>query len=188
MLLLLQRGLIMNIINIFILLIVQTQPMLNIDFGKDKMGVDWNVINDGVMGGLSQGKVAYLENSVHFKGSVSLENNGGFSSFKSPFDKNDMTGFTSVTIRYKSKGIATALTLETNYRFYQPYYKYSLEKTDNWKTITIPLEDFYAYRMGRKMGQTMDGDQVKDIVRLGFITNEKRAGAFELEVDFLRFN
>ncbi|CAG5081402.1 hypothetical protein CRYO30217_01621 [Parvicella tangerina] len=40
---------------------------------------DWNIINDRVMGGKSEGDFNLLENGVGaFSGFVSLENNGGF--------------------------------------------------------------------------------------------------------------
>ena len=42
-----------------------------IDFGTEKTNT-WAVINDGVMGGRSLGKVNYENNSMHFKGSISL--------------------------------------------------------------------------------------------------------------------
>ena len=47
---------------------------------------DWKIINDGVMGGMSRGNLSFTsKNTLIFNGFVSLENNGGFSSFRSQF-------------------------------------------------------------------------------------------------------
>ena len=45
------------------------------------MGQDWQVINDGVMGGLPKGTINFTDTSLVFQGSVSLENFGGFHRF-----------------------------------------------------------------------------------------------------------
>ena len=41
---------------------------LKIDFGKKKSGRNWRVVNDGVMGGLSEGDAVLTDNSILFKG------------------------------------------------------------------------------------------------------------------------
>ena len=54
-----------------------------IDFTDKKADHQMNVVNDGVMGGLSQGRIEMTQNdSLLFKGNISLQNNGGFSSFR----------------------------------------------------------------------------------------------------------
>ena len=40
----------------------------------------WKVVNDDVMGGVSQGATQAAKNVMVFEGNISLENNGGFSS------------------------------------------------------------------------------------------------------------
>jgi len=50
------------------------------DFTENKDTGNWMVVNDGVMGGLSKGTLTAGENgNAVFKGTISLENNGGFS-------------------------------------------------------------------------------------------------------------
>ena len=55
------------------------QNTIKIDFGKEKGGKYWRVVNDGVIGCLSKGTKKLTANSMLFKGKVSLDNNGGFS-------------------------------------------------------------------------------------------------------------
>ena len=53
------------------------------DFNKNKNLRDWQIINDGVMGGLSFGRLRLSENGNGlFYGFVSLENYGGFTSVR----------------------------------------------------------------------------------------------------------
>jgi len=45
----------------------------------------WNVVNDTVMGGVSSGELAWVDGTMVFTGELSLDNNGGFASVRSPF-------------------------------------------------------------------------------------------------------
>ena len=45
--------------------------------------LEWRIVNDGVMGGLSKGNISFTDGgTMVFKGNLSLENNGGFSSVR----------------------------------------------------------------------------------------------------------
>jgi hypothetical protein len=44
----------------------------------------WRVVNDTVMGGVSTGELAWVDGELVFTGELSLENNGGFASIRSP--------------------------------------------------------------------------------------------------------
>jgi NADH dehydrogenase [ubiquinone] 1 alpha subcomplex assembly factor 1 len=60
-----------------------TSPPL-IDFGADGSAEGWGVVNDTVMGGVSSGQLAPMDGVLVFTGDLSLENNGGFASMRSP--------------------------------------------------------------------------------------------------------
>lgn len=45
----------------------------------------WSVVNDTVMGGVSSGELAWVDGAMAFTGELSLDNNGGFASVRSPF-------------------------------------------------------------------------------------------------------
>jgi len=53
--------------------------------------------------------------------------------------------------------------------------------------VNVALRDVKRYRVGEPTGRTMTRDAQEDIIRIGFITDEKRAGPFELTVDYIRF-
>ena len=161
---------------------------LHIDFGIENKDSSWFVLNDGVMGGRSGATVNYLEDSFVFKGVVSLENNGGFASIRSNFSTFKLGEFKTVEIRYKLSGIDFALTLANSKRWYNPNYKANLKTTQGqWQVITLNLLDFKQYQVGRATGYTINTDTLDQIIRLGFISNQKRAETFELEVDYIKF-
>lgn len=166
-----------------------TSKALKIDFGLNKDGQDWLVINDGVMGGLSNGGVSFKKNSVLFQGTVSLENNGGFSSFRAPYTApQDLSIYKKVTLKYKSKGINCGFTLDMYRPFYLPYFKQNLAaESDEWQVLSFSLKDFKQYRLLKETGLKASQEDLEKIIRIGFITNEKRAGAFEIEIDYILF-
>ena len=161
---------------------------LTIDFGSAQGAQGWRVINDGVMGGLSQGKAQLTANSILFQGSISLDNNGGFSSLKGPFQQTDLSSFENIEIRLKCKGQTFALTLETHERFFMPYFKQNLStKSEDWETIQLKMADFKVYRLGRLMDKTLPAEDLKKIIRIGLINDGKKEGSFELEIDYIKF-
>jgi monofunctional biosynthetic peptidoglycan transglycosylase len=159
-----------------------------IDFGINKDGRSWLVVNDGVMGGRSQGDAQLTENSMLFKGTVSLDNNGGFSSLRSQFSDKQLAKYEQVEIRYRSEGISLAMTLSVSRRWYVPNYKTSLSGTQGkWKTVILPLKDFRKHYIGKPMRETLTQEAQKEVMRLGFITDEKKYGPFEFEIDYILF-
>ncbi|WP_405203543.1 CIA30 family protein [Dokdonia sp. LLG6352-1] len=167
---------------------MNTTP-LSFDFGTTcNTCHDWFVVLDGVMGGLSTGSIEQTKESVIFRGSVSLENNGGFASLRTPYQSYDLSGYTTVTVRYKSTGQDFGLTLNKYKRFWRPNYKINLPITQGeWKTVTYNLADFGTYRLGQPLEGHPDKEDLADIIRIGLISNTKAATDFEIEVDKIIF-
>lgn len=159
-----------------------------IDFGTKDGQTSWRVVNDGVMGGLSIGKVEHTESSMVFTGDVSLANNGGFASIRSSYAERDLAEYTRVKLRYRSDGYNFGLTMNKDRRFWIPNYKQPLEPTNwKWKVIEFDLLDFKEYYIGRATGRKISESELKRIIQIGFITNEKREGPFKIEIDYLEF-
>ena len=160
----------------------------SIDFGTSKMGNDWRVMNDGVMGGLSAGEAKMGDNSLRFVGQISLANNGGFASVRSPWGRTDLSAFSALNIRYRLKGQVVALSLETNRMWWRPYYLLDLPSTEGeWTTVSLPLTDAMEQSLASPTGRRINKEQLGAILRLGFMTHEKKESAFEFEVDFFEF-
>ena len=60
-----------------------TEPPL-FDFSAQDSANGWNVVNDTVMGGVSSGRLVVDDGLMVFDGELSLDNNGGFASVRSP--------------------------------------------------------------------------------------------------------
>ncbi|MEM6632602.1 MAG: CIA30 family protein [Bacteroidota bacterium] len=160
-----------------------------VDFGGGQGIQSWYPVLDGVMGGLSKGKLTFEEDRMVFKGEVSLENNGGFASIKSPFGAMDLSKFKQVELRYKLTGHDFAFTFERDRRFYMPNYKLILpnESPGDWQTVTLDLSNANTYRMGRQTGNKPSQAEWASIIRIGFMSYGKSAGPYLLEVDYVKF-
>ena len=167
-----------------------TEPLI-LDFGKGE-ATGWRALNDGVMGGRSIGVVDYGRNTMTWEGTVSLENNGGFSSVRSPWGLRDLSGFGSMTFRCRTTTGATdpfTLTMEPHEQWWMPYWKANFSVEPEWSKVTLNFADL-------KKSSAMTGDLPKlwswgaldDILRIGMMKYDGTAGDFGLEVDWIRFN
>ncbi|MEM6525737.1 MAG: CIA30 family protein [Bacteroidota bacterium] len=148
---------------------------------------DWRITNDGVMGGLSKGAIKKTDRGILFSGEVSLKNFGGFTSYKSEFKEYNLDEYTQVDIKYRSTGTDMAIQLETSRQFFAPYFKANLPVSPEWVVKTVDFKEFKQYQMGEATKSTIQSKDLENVIRVGFITNEKKAGSFEFEVDYIEF-
>lgn len=139
------------------------------------------------MGGLSKSRAVATDDGALFFGTVSLENNGGFAFYRSQYRNYNLGEAEVVKIRYRSEGMAMGLQLDNFQRFYYPYFKINLPISPEWTELTVPLKEVQQYRMGYSTGRKLTEDELARIIRIGFISNEKRAGDFKLEIDYILF-
>ena len=64
------------------------------DFPTDGDVTGWSVVNDTVMGGVSTGQLAWQDGASVFTGELSLDDNGGFASVRSPLNPTAAAGWT----------------------------------------------------------------------------------------------
>ena len=150
---------------------------------------DWVMISDNIMGGVTQSKLQYSENSMVLNGTISLDNYGGFSSIKTNFNTFDLSAYDGVKIKYKSTGQKFAFTLEDSKNWTMPNYKGAFNSSDSntWQEATILFKDFKQYQIGEPTGKKLITAVLKNIVRLGIITTEKKEGPFSIEVESIEF-
>lgn len=174
---------------LFVSLVMEQKEPLVFDFGENKNFGKWSIIDDGVMGGLSESKARLESDAVLFSGNVSLKNNGGFVSLRGPMSSYDLSNYTYCEIRFKSdsKRVYEVL-LERETPFYLPKFRMKFTgKTDDWETITIPLQSFEVSRMGDTIQKGIDVNYLQKIQRIGFILADKQEGGFQLWIDYLKF-
>lgn len=167
--------------------IVKT-PLI-IDFRENKDFDNWIVINDGVMGGLSQSQARLDGDVVLFSGTLSLKNNGGFVSLRSTLGNYDLSEFTHCEIRFKSDTDRKfELLIEKDTPFYLPKFRVTFAaSTRDWETVTIALAEMEINRMGQTMQRGIEPRLLHGIQRIGFILADKQEGGVRLWIDYVKF-
>lgn len=154
------------------------------DFVDSSEADRWMAINDNVMGGISEGGASRGEDScLVFSGSLSLENNGGFSSIRSLPDNFEIGDYEGVRIRIKGDGRVYQFRVRTDANFDGVAFKHEFATVDDkWIDIDLPFEAFlptYRGRILRDVGPL----KAADIKQLGLIIADKTSGPFKLMVD-----
>jgi len=165
----------------------QASEKVLIDFlDADESGTWW-IVNDGVMGGLSQSEFKLTgERTAIFQGNVSLENFGGFSSIRTNPRSFELENHQGLLVRVKGDGKKYQLRLYADNRFddiaYQAYFQ---TKPATWLTIRAPFSEFVPVFRGRIINNFSPISPEK-IKAIGFMISDKQAGPFKLEIDSIR--
>ena len=156
------------------------------DFKKTDAANEWQAVNDGVMGGISDGRIKITaEKKMTFYGTLSLENNGGFASIRSnPKNLNLKKGDTLV-IRVRGDGREYSLNLYTQTRLTAFSYRAMFTTKENeWIEARIPMDRFVATSFGRIIQDSpLDPREVNG---LGILLGDKKAGRFNLEIEWIK--
>ena len=154
------------------------------DFNREASNEAWYVVDDGVMGGRSQGQFFINDdgNGI-FKGSVSLENNGGFSSVRHQMKPKDLNKYSKFVLRLKGDGKSYQFRCRSN-TYERHSYITEFETTGDWQTVEINFADMYpAFRGQRLRIPNFRGDK---LVEIAFLVGNKKAERFTLEINQIR--
>jgi len=166
---------------VFLGSILMAQTTYLFDFKPDSSIAHWRIINDGVMGGLSQGKFS-LSTQGHgvFQGTISLDNNGGFSSLRHFFKTKDVRAYTNFVIRIKGDGKTYQFRAKTS-AYDRHSYIGVFETTGDWQTVTIPMSSMHAAFRGRTLDiPNYPGESLEEIT---FLIGNKKVENFQLLID-----
>lgn len=155
-------------------------------FANGAAAEQWQAVNDGVMGGRSEGRFKIDEEQVlEFFGTLSLENNGGFASVRSRGSDLGLVEGDAIAVRVRGDGRTYSLNLYTPERRTAFSYRTAFTtKKGEWIELRLPLDKFEATWFGRTLSnQTLDPTSVQG---LGFLLGDKKAGPFKLEVDWIK--
>lgn len=159
----------------------------HIDFGSS-MVEPWRAINDGVMGGLSEGEIAWKDTVMLWSGQTSLENNGGFASIRGPWEHHDLRAMNRAIIRCRGNGGPFKMTLETSQRWWMPYAYTSFNPNDDWQDVVIDVEDFsWSQAQMGDLRNVAPSQELGDVLRIGLMKYDGTAQPFELEVASIHF-
>jgi monofunctional biosynthetic peptidoglycan transglycosylase len=143
---------------------------------------DWLVINDGVMGGVSQARVEAEAGAMVFRGEVSLENHGGFASTRT-IAKDFMIGDTQgIMLRVRGDGQRYQLRLRMSDRRGELSYVAAFTApVGAWADLELPFSAFEPRFRGRVIPEA-PAIYPAAIRHLGFLIAGKQAGRFRLDV------
>jgi len=154
-------------------------------FSEEEDWSQWEIENDRVMGGQSSAELVRNDaGNALFRGSVSLENNGGFASVQYRFDSLNMEEYSTAVLRVKGDGKRYQFRIKTdlsdNYSFIQYF-----ETNGEWQTVKIPLDEMYAVYRGRNVDRpNFNADHIEEI---RFLIGNKKPQDFALEIDKIIF-
>jgi len=119
----------------------------NIFIDKFKSKVEWELITDQVMGGVSTGKLEYKiidSNDVAvITGNVSTKNNGGFIQIRRNLKNFNLNNAKNIKIVAKGNNDEYFIHLRTSNTILPwQYYQLSFKVTNNFKKFIFPIDEF----------------------------------------------
>lgn len=156
------------------------------DFSPDNH-LEWQIINDGVMGGLSEGRFKINpDQTADFWGNVSLENNGGFASVRALLRKPASGNFQKIVLRARGDGKTYSFRIRTDINFDGVAYACNFTtKKDEWTELEFSPEDFVPTFRGRILQHVTPLNETQ-IRQIGFLISEKQSGSFSLKIDCIK--
>lgn len=156
-------------------------PKTIFNFEKNTNIKAWYIVDDVVMGGNSSGVFRLSQEGFGgFEGTVSLENNGGFSSVRYRAGKVTITGYTKVVIRLKGDGKNYQFRLKADTDHYHSYIT-TFATSGEWQEVSILLKDLIPSFRGRMLN--MPNFAATHFEELSFLIANKQAEKFKLLID-----
>lgn len=162
------------------------KPHVLFDFTKADAATEWQTVNDGVMGGVSEGNFKVAAKRLEFFGALSLENNGGFTSVRTKPKKIGLENGDTLVALIRGDGREYSLNLYLDKPLMAFSYRAAVQtKKDIWIEVMVPLDKFEATSFGRvvKDAGTVNPSEVNAV---GFLLGDKQAGPFKLEVAWIK--
>lgn len=170
----------MTLIFLLSIILMSTDTLPLYVFNDNSKPQDWQIVDDVVMGGKSQGQF-YINDQGNgvFHGNVSLENNGGFSSLRHRLKPLQIDSYSKIDLYIKGDGKRYQFRLKSDTYDRHSYITY-FETNGSWQTVTIELPEMYPTFRGMKLNMpNYPGEQIEELTFL--ISNKKEEG-FQLEI------
>ena len=153
------------------------------DFSNPNTLRDSWIVNDGVMGGVSQSSLRQDEDGMFFEGMVSLENNGGFASMRSSVRFPQETQL--IELLAKGDGKRYKLVLRTGPA---PRVTYVADfiALPTWQTYRFNLSQFKSTFRGRDVNAP--ALSFSDVIDFGILISNNQAGSFAIQLKTLTYS
>jgi hypothetical protein len=132
---------------------MERQERMVLDFSHAEDRESWYIINDGVMGGISRSEIIFSKSGIAiFQGTVSLENNGGFTSVRTGPRSYKLGEYSGLLLQIRGDGKDYQLRLRTDNRFDGISYRYRFTtQPETVQTIRALFTEFEPVFRGRVM-------------------------------------
>ncbi|MBU6208999.1 MAG: fasciclin domain-containing protein [Planctomycetes bacterium] len=158
----------------------------NLEFEGGTQG--WQTVLDGVMGGLSTGRIEAGDGgTLRFSGELSLENNGGFSQIRTSVPEGTFDGASGLVLRVKGDGRNYQCDIRSSRLRLMAggYQRVLATKAGEWTEIEIPFSECVANSFGQRVRNAPSLDPAS-IESVGITLADKKEGPFAIEVDWIR--
>ncbi|WP_396214116.1 CIA30 family protein [Gemmatimonas sp.] len=145
---------------------------------------EWNVVNDGVMGGRSAGFVAVEQGTLRFTGTL-VTQGGGFTSVRARRAV-DLTGQQGIELRVRGSGRQFEVELDDGERAYGRTVsrRAPFATSAEWTLVRVPFSALRSTIFGRAVNAPPIN--VARIRGLGLYMVDGKDGPFHLDVDYVR--
>lgn len=161
-----------------------TTPEVLFEFDKASDLSQWTIVNDGVMGGVSDSDLTINENgNAVFTGKISLDYNGGFASVRYNPDQIDVSPYEKIVIRCKGNPNRYQVRTKSSWRERHSYIQY-IDITDEWQELEVIMKDMYPQFRGYELDIP---NYPKEILgEFALLIGNKRYEDFEMEIDWIK--
>lgn len=156
-----------------------------VDLGVASEVATWTTVNDPVMGGLSTSRIRFGDGGLVFSGNISLENNGGFASARSPQDPDigvRAAGAKALRVRALGDGKTYLLKVGIAGQPWSYIQRFPTEAAVQG-TYELPVEGFRP--VGMRLDPAPDAPQTLDpsiINQVSVYILDKQQGPFEITI------
>ncbi len=161
------------------------QPMPVMLFAFDAADeADWEVVNDGVMGGRSSGFVKVDSGALQFTGTL-VTQGGGFTSVRARRAV-DLTGEAGIELRVRGSGRPFEVEVDDGSRTYGRTVsrRKAFPTTSEWTVVRVPFSSLKSTIFGQAVNAApIDLARVRSF---GIYIADGQDGPFRLEVDYIR--
>ena len=151
------------------------------DFTNSNTMRDCWIINDGVMGGVSQSSLRQDAQGMFFEGMVSLENNGGFASMRSSVRFTQGTQLLELLAKGDGKRYKLVLRTELAPRV---TYAADFIAEPTWQTYRFNVNQFKSTVRGQIVNAL--ALSFSDVIEFGILISNNQAGKFGIQLKMLQ--
>ena len=144
----------------------------------------WRIVNDGVMGGKSQGFVEVADGTLRFTGTL-VTDGGGFTSTR--VDRRmDLSGYSAIEMRVRGGGRTFELDVDDGTRrLFRPVSRRGAFPTSaEWQVVRVDFAALHTSVYGRAVSAAPLAPEA--VRSLSLFILDGQDGPFDLEVDWIR--